>query len=96
VSWPANIDISSASATNFNRFNRDFGSIIVIIKCDGSKSSIIPPTTDIDSDLRSALTKFVSDTKVTVGTQCHEQMFLVRFHVPSGTMNEVEVSPPHR
>jgi hypothetical protein len=94
ISWPQRIEISSRSAAIFNGYNRDVGSIIVIIKCDGTKSSIIPPTPDIDDNLRAALTKFVADTQVTVTGPCREQMFLVGFHVPSGDMTEVPVSPP--
>ena len=94
VSWPPRIDISSRSAAVFNGYNRDVGSMIVMIKCDGTKSSIIPPTPDIDSDLRAALTKFVADTQVTVSQPCSDQVFLVGFHVPSGDMTEVPLPPP--
>ena len=90
------IEISPASVANFDRFNQGVGTIIVIVKCDGTKSAIIPPTPDIDSDLRSALMKFVSDAQVSVGAQCYEQMYLVGFHVPSGSMTVVTVSPPPR
>ena len=90
------IDISPASVANFDWFNQGVGTIIVTVKCDGTKSAMIPPTPDIDSDLRSALMKFVSDTQVSVGAQCQEQMYLVGFHLPSGSMSEVEISPPRR
>jgi hypothetical protein len=96
VSWPAHIDISPASATNFDRFNEDIGTIIVFVKCDGTKSAIIPPTPDIDDALRSSLANFVQEARVTVGSGCHDKMFLVGFHVPSGAMTEVEASPPPR
>lgn len=96
VSWPAQIDISPASVTNFNRFNKDVGTIIVFVKCDGTKSAIVPPTPDIDDALRSSLANFVQAAQVTVGPDCRDKMFLVGFHVPSGTMTEVEASPPPR
>lgn len=96
VSWPAQIDISPASVANFSRFNKDVGTIIVFVKCDGTKSAIVPPTPDIDDALRSSLASFVQAAQVTVGSDCHDKMFLVGFHVPSGTMTEVEASPPPR
>lgn len=94
ISWPPRIDISSRSAAVFNGYNRGVGSIMVMIKCDGTKSSFIPPTPDIDDALRVALTKFVADTQVTVSQPCSDQVFLVGFHVPSGDMTEVPVPPP--
>jgi hypothetical protein len=94
ISWPARIDISAASAANFNRFNQGSGTIMVSIGCNGNKNPMIPPSPDIDSDLKSALTKFLSDTKVTAGKSCHSQTFIVHFEVPSGNMTETELPPP--
>jgi len=96
ILWPPRIDISSRSAAVFNGYNRGAGSIMVMIKCDGTKSSFIPPTPDIDDTLRVALTKFVADTQVMVSQPCSDQAFLVGFHVPSGDMTEVPLPPPSR
>ena len=90
VSFPTRIDISASSAANFARFNHDgFGSFIVIIKCDGSKNPIIPPTPDIDSDLKAVLMRFVDQTTVTAGSGCQTAVFLVGFGVPGGLVKEV-------
>ena len=94
ISWPASIDISPASVANFERSNQGSGTILITVKCDGKKNAMIPPTPDIDGDLRSALMKFVSDTKVTAGTACHDETFIVHFEVPSGNMTETELQPP--
>lgn len=94
ISWPTRIDISAGSAANFERFNHGSGTILVAVKCDGSKTPVIPPTPDIDGDLRAALEKFVSETKVTPGASCHNQVFVVQFEVPSGNMTETELPPP--
>lgn len=94
ISWPPRIDISSRSAAVFNGYNRGVGSIMVTVRCDGTKSSFIPATPDIDDALRAALTKFVADTQVTVSQPCSDQVFLVGFHVPSGDMTEVPIPPP--
>jgi hypothetical protein len=93
ISWPTHIDISARSAAVFNGYNRGVGSITVIIRCDGTKSSFIPPTPDIDDCLRAVLTKFVADTQVTIRQPCTNQVFLVGFHVPSGDMTEVALPP---
>gem|GEM_PF-4008379 len=94
ISWPSNIAISPGSAANFERSNQGSGTIFVTIKCDGTKNAIIPPTPDIDSDLKSALMKFVLDTKVTAGASCRDQAFIVHFEVPGGNMTELELPPP--
>ena len=96
VSWPAHIDISAASTANFERFNHGSGSMLVQVKCDGSKTPMIPPTRDIDGDLRSALMTFVSDAKVAAGASCHDQIFVVQFEVPSGNMTETQLPAPAR
>ena len=96
ISWPTHIDISAGSAANFERFNHGSGSMLVTVKCDGSKSPMIPPTQDIDGDLRSALMKFLSEAKVTAGALCHDRTFVVQFEVPSGNMTETELPPPPR
>lgn len=94
ISWPSNIAISPAAAANFARSNQGSGTILVSIKCDGTKNAMIPPTPDIDGDLKAALMKFISDTKVTAGPSCHDQAFIVHFEVPSGNMTETELKPP--
>ena len=95
ISWPARVKISSASATNFSAFNHDgFGSIILTIGCDGIKNPFIPPTRDIDADLKSALAQFVDQTVVIVGRGCEGKAFLIRFKVPSGDAKEIELLPP--
>jgi len=94
ISWPAHIAISAGSVANFERSNQGSGSFLVIVKCSGNKSAMIPPTSDIDADLRSALMNFISETKVTPGPSCRDQMFVVRFEVPSGNMTETELGPP--
>jgi hypothetical protein len=94
ISWPTRIDISPASVSNFERFNQGSGSFLVTVKCDGSKTPMIPPTRDIDSDLKSVLLNFISQTKVDVGAQCHDEAFIVNFEVPSGNMTETEMPPP--
>ena len=96
ISWPAHIDISAGSAANFERFNHGSGSMLVTIKCDGSKGPMIPPTQDIDGDLRSALMNFLSEAKVTAGASCHDLTFVVQFDVPSGNMTETQLPSPPR
>ncbi len=94
VSWPAQIDISAASASNFRRFNQTFGSFIVAVKCDGTKAAMIFSTPDVDADLTSALRNFVAQTKVVAGTTCQDESFVVRFEVPSGNMTETQLPQP--
>jgi hypothetical protein len=94
VSWPSNIAISPASAANFERSNQGSGTILVTIKCNGTKNAIIPPTPDIDGDLKAALMRFVSDAKVAAGASCRDQTFIVHFEVPSGNMTETELQAP--
>ena len=95
VSWPTRIEISASSATHFAGFNHDgFGSIIVSVNCDGSKSPIIPPTPDIDADLKAALMRFLEQTSVTAGSRCQPKVYIVRFEVPSGSVTEIELPPP--
>ena len=95
LSFPTRIEVSASSATNFARFNHDgFGSFIVSIKCDGSKIPIIPPTPDIDSDLKTVLMRFLDQTIVTIGTGCQTAIFVVRFEVPNGSVTEVALPPP--
>ena len=95
VSFPGRIDISASSSANFARFNHDgFGSFIVGIKCDGTKAPIIPPTPDIDTDLKGALLRFLDQTTVTAGKDCHSAVFVVRFEVPGGSVTEVALPPP--
>ena len=95
VAFPAHIDISASSAANFARFNHDgFGSFIVSIHCDGTKIPMIPPTADIDGDLKTVLTGFLNETVVTPGKGCETTVFIVRFEVPSGSVTEVALPPP--
>jgi hypothetical protein len=94
VAWPARIEISPDSAANFARYNQGSGSMLVTVKCDGSKTPMIPPAPDIDGGLKSALMTFVSQTTVTAGASCHDQMFVIRFEVPSGNMTETAMPPP--
>ncbi|HET9392253.1 MAG TPA: hypothetical protein VFO29_01835 [Candidatus Rubrimentiphilum sp.] len=95
TTWPARIEISAPSATTFARFNHEgFGSILVGIKCDGTKTPIIPPTPDIDADLKAVLMHFVDAITVTAGKDCETTIYLVRFEVPSGSVTEVELPPP--
>ena len=97
ISWPERIAISASSAANFARFNHDgYGSFMLIIKCDGSKNPIIPPTPDIDSDLKAVLLRFLNQTTVTAGSGCQSAVFIVRFDVPSGSITEVALPPPRR
>jgi hypothetical protein len=94
VSWPAHIDISTASASNFARYNQSSGTILVMVKCDGTKAAMVPTTADIDGDLKSALMNFVSQTKVVAGTGCQDETFIVHFDVPSGNMTETQLPRP--
>lgn len=94
VAWPARIEISAESAANFARFNHGAGSMLVTVKCDGNKTPMIPPTPDIDGGLKSALMNFLSQATVTAGASCHDQMFVVRFEVPSGNTTETALQPP--
>lgn len=96
VVWPARINISAASASNFQRYNQSFGSFIVGVKCDGTKAAMIFSTPDIDADLKSALASFVGQTKVVAGTSCQDESFVVHFEVPSGNMTETQLPPPPR
>ena len=94
ISWPAHIDISAGSASNFERFNHGSGTMLVTVKCDGSKTPMIPPTPDIDGDLKSALMTFVSNAKVTAGPSCRDENFVVQFEVPNGNMTETQLPLP--
>jgi hypothetical protein len=95
ISFPAQIVISAPSAANFARFNHDgFGSFIVSIKCDGSKTPLIPPTPDIDAGLKAVLLRFLDQTAVSAGKGCQGANFIVRFDVPSGAVTEVALPAP--
>ena len=95
ISFPTRVDISASSTANFERFNHDgYGSFMVSIKCDGSKAPMIPPTPDIDADLKAVLLHFLDQTTVTAGKNCQGAVFLIGFGVPSGTMTEIELKPP--
>lgn len=95
ISWPARVDISAASASNFQRFNQaPSGTFILIVKCDGTKAAMVFSTPDIDADLKSSLMNFVKQTKVVAGTSCQDETFAVHFAISSGTMTETQLPPP--
>ena len=84
---PSRVVISDASSAQFAQFNHDgHGSFILIVRYDGSKTALIPPTRDIDPALRAALEDYVSRITVepTVDCKAVSNIFLIRFAVPSG------------
>ena len=95
VIWPAHIEVAASSAQNFSRHNQGtVGTILVSLKCDETMTPLIPPTPDIDTDLRASLSKFLGAVTFTAGAGCVSKTFAVRFDVQSGVVTETELPPP--
>ncbi|HEY1654725.1 MAG TPA: hypothetical protein VGF86_06405 [Candidatus Tumulicola sp.] len=88
------MNISVSSAQNFAHYSGNMGNVLVSIKCDGTKSPFIPPTPDIDGDLKASIMHFLDQTTVTPGKPCHGKTYVIHFDVTNGSVTEDELPPP--
>ena len=87
LSVPTEVHITRGSAENFVRYNHDGnGSLLVIVNEDGTTKPLVPPTKDIDGELRSTLVDFAKHVSISPTVMCTNAaaILLVRFDVPSG------------
>lgn len=96
VSGPKRITISQASVANFEVYNHDgYGSLIVIVHFDGTVRALVPPTRDIDPDLRMVLEALAKDVheNPTIACGVASAIVLIRFTVPDGRISYIPLSP---